>query len=270
MHPKISVNTLSLAPAPFDRQIETISALGAQGTSPDLIQLEAFGLASSIRTLRDSGLETVTLTHRSFAFATSEQAELGRDRLNRTIEVAAEIGAMSVLLTTGGCERLSFLDATNRFAETIAPCVEHASAAGVTLCIEPTSHLYADASFAHRFSDTSFIAEKAGINVAIDLFACWFDSDIESAIAQFSQATALVQVSDYIHADRSLPCRAVPGDGAIPLDRLVAAILRAGYTGWFDLEIIGPRLQAEGQEAGLLRAGEFVGRMIEQGADTNG
>jgi hypothetical protein len=76
-------------------------------------------------------------------------------------------------------------------------------------------------------------------------------------------ATALVEVSDYCHGDRGLPCRAVPGDGVIPLARMVPAIMGAGFRGYFDLEIIGPRLNAEGAEQGLLRAGAYMNKLLE-------
>jgi sugar phosphate isomerase/epimerase len=166
-------------------------------------------------------------------------------------------------MTTGGRGELSWAAAAERFAEAMAPCAEAARAAGIHLGIEPTSHLYADVSIAHRLADASSLARRAGISVMIDLFACWADADIESAIADAGALTALVQVSDYVYGDRGLPCRAVPGDGAVPLNHLIPAIVRAGFTGRFDLEIIGPRLQAEGEETGLARAAERVGRILE-------
>ena len=116
---------------------------------------------------------------------------------------------------------------------------------------------------AHRLADTVAIARKAGVGVVMDLFGCWFDADIDEAIAAAAPLSAMVQVSDYVYGDRGLPCRAVPGDGAVPWQHLVARIAQAGFTGWFDLEIIGPRLQAEGVEAGLTRAAQRIGAWLE-------
>ena len=65
---------------------------------------------------------------------------------------------------------------------------------------------------------------------------------------------ASVQVSDYVAGDKSFPCRAVPGDGMIPLERIIGWILEAGYTGGFDLELIGPRIDAEGRLEATRRA----------------
>jgi sugar phosphate isomerase/epimerase len=72
----------------------------------------------------------------------------------------------------------------------------------------------------------------------------------------------LVQVSDYVLGDRTYPCRAVPGDGAIPLERLIGDLLDAGYAGVFDIELVGPRIAAEGPRVACTRAGEYVSEIL--------
>ena len=261
-HPAISINALCLPPAPLDQHAQVVARLGVGAISPDLEHVRGFGVAATARVLRDTGLAVATLTHRAFAFATPEDAAEARERLLRTIEVAVAIDAPTITLTTGGRGTLAWGEAAARFAEAIAPCGEAARASRVKLSLEPTSHLYADASIAHRLSDTVALVRAAGIHVGIDLFACWFDADIEDAIAAAVPHAALVQVSDYVLGDRGLPCRAVPGDGAIPLARLLPLIHAAGYRGYYDIEVIGPRLETEGIEAGLRRAVAHVGQLV--------
>ena len=262
MHPAISINTLSLAPADLSAQIDTIAGIGARAISPGIEQVEQLGAEQTARRIRDAGLEVATLTHRAFGFATPANVESARERLAHTLEVAATIGAQTVIMTTGGRGGLTWTQAADAFAEAVAPCALLAEQADVCLGIEPTSHLYADASIVHRLADVTAVARKASVSVIIDTFACWFDSDIEEAIADAGPLLALIQVSDYVYGDRGLPCRAVPGDGAIPFERLVPAIAATGFTGYFDLEIIGPRLQSEGQEQGLRRAAEHIGKLL--------
>ncbi len=263
MHPAISINTLCLPPAPLGAMIEQVARIGARGISSEVDLVDAFGVAESARAIRDAGLAVATLTHRAFAYATPPETAAARERLLQSIAVAAEIGADTVIMTTGGRGALAWPEAAERFAEAMRPCAEAALAAGIVLGIEPTSHLYADVSIAHRLRDALTLARMAGIGVMIDLFACWTDADIDAAIDDAGSTIALVQVSDYVYGDRGLPCRAVPGDGAIPLDRLIPGIGRAGFTGWFDLEIIGPRLAAEGADAGLRRAAAYIGQLLE-------
>lgn len=264
MHPAISINTLSLVPDTLAAQIEFVARLGATAISPDITQLAENELRVAARQLRDAGLAIALLTHRSFGFARASETEQARERLAHSIESAAELGAPALLMTTGGRGCLDWNEAVDRFAQAIAPSVELAAAAGIRLAIEPTSHLYCDVSITHRLSDTTAIARRAGIGIIPDLFACWTDSHIEAAIAEAGPDILAVQVSDYVPGDRSLPCRAVPGDGAVQFDRLVPAITATGFRGFFDLEIIGERLQREGQEQGLARAARHIGDLLDQ------
>ena len=54
----------------------------------------------------------------------------------------------------------------------------------------------------------------------------------------------------------------VPGDGAIPLERLLGELLEAGYTGVFDLELVGPRIESEGNRAASRRAAERISEIL--------
>jgi sugar phosphate isomerase/epimerase len=263
MHQQISINTLCFPAAPFGTHVDAVARLGARGISPVVAALLEFGLAESALAVRDAGLDVATITHLSFGYATPQATAEARERLRRTIDIAAGIGGQSVIMTTGGRGDLSWGEAAEAFAEAMAPCAEAAREAGITIGIEGTSHLYADVSIAHRLSDTAMLARMAGIAVMLDTFACWFDSDIETAIAEAGPLIGLVQVSDYVFGDRGLPCRAVPGDGASRLDRMIPAIAATGFSGYYDLEVIGPRLADEGAEVGLRRAAAYIGGLLE-------
>ena len=182
-HRKISINTLSFKPAKLDAHVNAVARLGASAISPGLEDVSAFGAAATKQAISDAGLVIATLTHRAFGYVTPEQATQARARLDATLAIAETIEAQTVTLTTGGRGALSWVEAAARFAEEIAPCARRAEAAGIKLTLEPTSHLYADASIAHRLSDTISLARSAGIHVGIDVFACWVDADIEDAIA---------------------------------------------------------------------------------------
>ena len=255
---RISINTLCLSAAHLAEQAEAVVRLGISAISPVISQVIDFGVDQSSRLFRDSGLRVAAVTHLAFGYATAEEAAKERERLLATISIAERIGAETVIMTTGGRGGLAWSDAAARFAAEVAPCAERAQKAEIKLMIEPTSHLYADVSIVHRLSDAVRLARDADIHVAIDLFACWADSDIEAAITAAVPIAGLVQVGDYVYGDRSLPCRAVPGDGAVPLDRLIALIEGSGFRGTYDIEVIGPRLAMEGHQAGLRRTTTYV------------
>lgn len=191
-------------------------------------------------------------------------APAARDALLTVIDAAAMVGARVVYMLTGGRGALSWPQAADRFSAMIAPCVEHAKRAGVALAIENASSLYADIHIAHTLRDTITLAEMSGLGVCIELFHCWAEGDVEAMVQRALPRTELIQLSDYVLGDRALPGRAVPGDGAIPLEAFVAQALAGGYAHGFDLELIGPRIQAEGRLQSARRACDVVGAMLDR------
>jgi sugar phosphate isomerase/epimerase len=61
-------------------------------------------------------------------------------------------------------------------------------------------------------------------------------------------------VSDFKVGTMRASERVVIGDGDIPLARIVRALAAAGYAGWYDIELLGPAIEAEGYEAVVPRA----------------
>jgi sugar phosphate isomerase/epimerase len=187
-----------------------------------------------------------------------------RDALLRVIDAAAAVGARVVYMLTGGRGDLTWPQAAERFGAIIAPCVERAKRAGVALAIENASSLYADIHLAHTLRDTITLAEASGIGVCIELFHCWAEGDFEAMVQRALPRTELIQLSDYVLGDRALPARAVPGDGAIPLEAFIGQALSGGYAHGFDLELIGPRIDAEGRLQSARRACQVVGAMLDR------
>jgi sugar phosphate isomerase/epimerase len=61
-------------------------------------------------------------------------------------------------------------------------------------------------------------------------------------------------VSDFTVGTMAASQRVVIGDGDIPLRRICHALADAGYAGWYDIELLGPAIEAEGYAAVVPRA----------------
>jgi len=190
--------------------------------------------------------------------------DAARTELFRLIDAAAATGARCIYMLTGGRGEFTWEQAAERFAYTVEPCVQAARANGVALAIENASALYADLHIAHSLRDTITLAELADVGICIDLFHCWAEADLPGLLGAALPRTELIQLSDYVLSDRALPARAVPGDGAIPIEPFVAQALAGGYRHGFDLELIGLRIEAEGALAAAQRAGDTVAAMLER------
>lgn len=266
MHPRISVNNICFMMEPLATQLGYWPQLGVKRVSVLGPQLDGEGKALVQQALRAGNLQLETIVHPfSSVHALDSDAEVlsqARERLSARIAEAQDVGATSIYMTTGGHGGLAWEQAAAAFADAIAPCVAQAQTAGIALMIENAPAQYADLHIAHTLRDTITLSEIANIGLCIDVIGCWTEAGLDKLIAQAVPRCQLVQVSDYVLGDRALPGRAVPGDGNLPLKRLLGAILDAGYTGVFDLELLGPRIDQEGAFAAARRAVDNLGELL--------
>jgi sugar phosphate isomerase/epimerase len=267
MHPRISVNQICFPGASLDTLAGHWRALDAHRVSFVSPTVLAKDLSPVQRALAagDHVVETITHVFLPGQHLSSDPAswQAGREHLSTLIQRARTLGARSIYLITGGHGALTWEEAADAFSAAVAPCAAQARDAGIALMIENAPPLYADVHLAHSLRDTVTLAETAGIGVCIDLFACWTEAGLRDSIARAVPRCAVIQVGDYVYGDRALPSRAVPGDGHIPLQRLMGWALEAGYAGAFDLELLGPRIDREGHFPATARAAERVGAILQ-------
>lgn len=265
LHPRVSVNSLCFPGADLAEMEGHWRAVAPHRIS-FVSNLVPDDLAVAHRIVGSGGFRLEAVTHLFFNvqnIVPEESAyDVERARLNRVIDAVAALGGTAVYMMTGGHAGMTWDDAAAAFSDAVAPCVAHAREAGVALLIETCSPLYADGHLAHSLRDTVALAELSGVGVCIDIWACWAEAGLRQTIERAAPRLSLVQVSDYVYGDRSLPCRAVPGDGDIPLERILGWILETGYVGAFDLELIGPRIDAEGRRVATRRAAEVLGELL--------
>lgn len=267
MHERICIHPMCFAGATFRELAENWRKLGARRVGLISNHIADEGLAAVQDAIGSGGHRVETINHVFLPFgAHLDGGEASwqepRARLSRLIEDAKVLGAHSIYIMSGGRGALTWEDAAECFARALAPCVAQAKDAGIALLIEDASPLYAEIHLAHNLRDTLTLAEIAGIGVCIDFFACWTEAGLQETIRRATPRCHLVQVCDYVYGARSLPSRAVPGDGVIPVKRLIGWLLDAGYEGAFDLELLGPRIDKEGHLAAAKRAAENVGEIL--------
>jgi sugar phosphate isomerase/epimerase len=242
VHPRISVSAISTMTWDIERDIEFWAETGITNVGVSMRKLDQFGIEKGVRRLREAGVRV------------SNVIGTGTSGIAAGIDVAAELGAECLVFTSGPAGRATWEQAAAALARTLAPIAGKARAVGVPLALEHTNSLRADVGFVHTLRDAVDLARMLDVGVCMEVNACWGERALGETIATGVDRIRLVQLSDYVVGTLSTPDRAVPGDGDIPLDRIVGQLLGAGYTGTFDLELIGPRIEAEGYERAVPRA----------------
>jgi sugar phosphate isomerase/epimerase len=182
----------------------------------------------------------------------------------RMLRLAVEVGAGSMYVCTGGAGSLTWEQAADAFGAAIAPSVALAKELGIPLAFETTNTFRSDVSFVFNLRDAVELARAAGVGVVLDLHACWFERGFADLVRANVDLIALVQVSDFVLGTFDTPNRAVPGDGDVPLERLLGSVLDAGYEGAFDLELLGPRIENEGYAAAIRRSVDHTSKILDR------
>jgi sugar phosphate isomerase/epimerase len=261
--PRVSVSAICTYQWSLDQDLAFYAAHGIRDVGVSLAKLERHGVGDGATRVRDAGLRVTNLIGLGpFHLAEPEQWTAQRDRLLRAVEASVTVGAECMVLTTGPAGALPWEDAADRFAEALEPVLRASAATGVPIALEHTNSLRVDVGFVHTLRDAIDLARRLDIGVCMEINACWAERGLAETIQNGIDAITIVQLSDYEIGTKSTPNRLVPGDGDIPMERIVGQVLAAGYPGPFDLELIGPRIDEEGYESSSKRAVEYVGDLL--------
>jgi sugar phosphate isomerase/epimerase len=227
---------------------------GVTNVGLSLRKLEAAGLDAGVALVSAAGLRVTNLLGLGFPLADRARWPAHQRRLVEAADAARAVGAGCMVLTTGPAGPLTWEEAAEALAEALEPVVAACRRRGVPLALEHTNSLRADVSFLHTLRDAVDLARSLDVGVVVELNACWAERGLRQSLASAVERAALVQVSDYVVGTLRTPDRAVPGDGDIPLARLIGWLEQAGYAGVYDIEMMGPRVEAEGYEPAIRRA----------------
>jgi sugar phosphate isomerase/epimerase len=264
MHPRLVINGVALSHISLDEAIGSLADAELIRVGFQDLKLDEFGWDRSVDLLAASGLEVVYLIHTTmFTLSRPELWSGERERLARTVQTADALGARLVYSMTGPGDSLTFEAAASAFSEALSPALTAAHSQNVSLAVENQNQLRFENSIIYNLCDLADLAELSGINAVAEMYYTWREPRLDDTVRRLTPHLRLVQLSDYTLGTKSMPDRVVPGDGIIPLERIVASFLEAGYSGPFDLELVGPRIVAEGVPA-LQRGARYLTEILEQ------
>jgi sugar phosphate isomerase/epimerase len=249
-------------PLPFGEELALWDELGVRQVGLLTNKVDAFGRERAVAALHERSMRATTVITSMFDLADPTTWDATRGAVDDSIDLAAELGGCTYF-TPGRRDGRTFDELAASLAEAVAPCVKYAESRGVMLAIEPS--LRTDVSFVHTLRDGTDVAARAGIGVIADVGNCWMERDPEESVRRAGERLAVFQLSDAVYGTFERPSpggRVVPGDGDLALDEFVRAALDAGYTGAFELEVVGPAIEAEGHAAALRRAVERTDELL--------
>jgi sugar phosphate isomerase/epimerase len=255
---RVSMSQVTTLGWPFERDAAFYPTAGVSAIGVSVHKLDAIGVDQARALLGATGLTVSCLTS-SGMFPLDDPAgvDAALARTRRHLAAAAALGAESLFILPGHAPSLSWEEAAERARPILRALVADAAAARVRLAIEPVSQLRVDLGFIHTFHDALDVADEIDspwLGVVLEVNNAWIERGLYRNIAERTDRIAVVQVNDFKVGTLQASDRVVMGEGDIPLARICRSLEAAGYDGWWDIELLGPRIEAEGYESVVPRA----------------
>jgi len=260
VHPRLALNSLSTATWSLEQDLDLYTELGVPAGAWYAEKLERAGIDRAVDLIGQSGIRSVQVFARGFTLHDRSSWVDDRIRLRRAVEAAVALGAPWVALTAGPAGDLDWDEAADALGEAIAPLLGH----GVGIAIEPSLPVRVEVGFLHSLRDGVDLADRLDVGTVVECNYVFAERDLAGTLRRGADRIATVQVSDLVSPSTTIPDRAVPGDGVIPLRRVLGLAIDAGYRGDVEIEMLGPRIEAEGYGSAVRRAVAEVDRMLQE------
>jgi sugar phosphate isomerase/epimerase len=207
----------------------------------------AYGLERAASLMRESGLDVSSLCRGGFF-----QRPDWFDDNRRAIDEAAALGAGTLVLVSGGLPDGSRdIDRARRHVgEAIGRLVDHATASGVRLAIEPLHPMFcSDRCVVASLGQALALAAPyppAAVGVCVDTYHLWWDDTVSDLLRAHPERIAAFQLADWI---TPLPAgvltgRGLPGQGCIDLAGFTRLVHELGYDGYTEVEVFNEEVWA--------------------------
>jgi len=256
---RLCVHTITTRPWSIEEAVGRYSKAGIRGITVWRQALEGRDASAAGRMIRDSGLSVVSLCRGGFFPSPTAK---GRDEAvgenKRCIDQAAALGAPLIVLVCGAVTGQALEESRKQIRDGIAAVLDHASAAGVRLAIEPLHPMYADSRSAvntmRQAREMRSLLGSPWLGVAVDLYHVWWDEDLEQEIAACGRDGSLFafHICDWKTPTTDLlNDRGLMGEGCIPVRKIRGWVEAAGFNGFNEVEIFSTSRWATDQGAYL-------------------
>jgi sugar phosphate isomerase/epimerase len=258
-HPRLSVNALCSISWSFDQDLALWEELGIRHAGLMGNKL-AEGRADKVARFNAAGLRSSTVVCGGLPIGSPEKWDDARVWVKDHLDMAAETGGRSAYGPPGRNTGAPWREVLDAYAQIVEPCVAYARERGLRFSMEPT--VRTDVSFVNSLRDAVDVAERTGVGLIVDFGNCWMERDLREVLQRAAPHIDLVQIDDVKIGP--MTDRVNLGEGELPIHRLMDEVLSTGYAGVFDLEVLGPSIEAEGYESAIKRGVDKASALLTE------
>jgi sugar phosphate isomerase/epimerase len=266
VHPRISVSQVSSRSWTIDDDLAFYEEQGIERIGVWMTKLAADGdpLTAAGQIVAHGPRVSSLAVANPFALEDRRDWPGQAETLSEAIDVAKALACDTIVLPFGRGTSLGWERSADALEEALGPTLREAQRQGIWFLLEFTNPLRTDVSFVHSLRDALDLSWRLDTGVCMEITASWYERNLVGSIHAGVAGIGLVQVADYAIGTHDTPNRLVPGDGDIPLERIIGQLLETGYEGLFELELIGPAIDAEGYGSAIARSIDWLDKVFDQ------
>ena|GEM_PF-471726 len=249
--PKFSMMEYVALDLPFAEELRVFTAAGAGGVGLSLFKpprSRRGPVAEMVEVVRASGTQVtycwpeVPSVLPIPGFAGSRNWRERVDAMVARVTDIARLGSLGVGCVTGPAGELAEAEAWRIVVDGLREVASAADAAGLRVAVEPIHPDEGDVfSFVSTISGAARLIADIGLaNVGIvaDVWHLHGQADVVVELERHADMIDLVHVCDRREPTRSTCDRVLPGDGVADVVGILGALKRAGYNGFYELEVL--------------------------------
>lgn len=273
MNARISVNQRSCPKWSLDEALDHFESIGIDAIGIDVEALfrvddDTLDIVGIHERLDSAGMRITNLRVPGlFDLADPDRWHDERETASRVMDLALELRPDVITFASGSPGTLPWERAADSFHEAMHQIIMEAEREDLTVAIEHTDPMLVDTGFIHTLHDALDMSWRMDTGVCMVIDSCWSERNLVGTIAAGVDRISLVRVADRAIGDRVAGTSLVPGDGDIPLGRIIRQLLDAGYPGWFDILVTDPRTAPDGYADAILRARDHLTGILEESGD---
>ena len=231
---------MSTLAAGFEDDVRTYAAAGLDGIGIWEMKLADGPDDEAVALLRESGLGSATAVPAVPSIlplpllAGPGDPRERIDSILRSLHRLAPFEPAAVLCITGPGDRAAALRG-------LREVVAEAERLGLRIALEPFQREGLENwSIPSTLGDAAAIVEKIGspaLGIQFDVWHLWNSLDLYDEVERHAPLIAGVHVNDWREPTRGWADRVLPGDGVAPVAAILGALDRAGWDGFYDIEI---------------------------------
>jgi len=230
--------------------------------------LHDFGEAKGATLLEELGLEVSALSWAGgFTGSDGRNFDDAVEDAKQAIQLAEELHAGCLVIYSGARAGHINKHAVRVFMSALEELVPFAEAHRVCLAIKPIRHPYGrNWTFLRHVSDALKVLEvfhSPNFKMVLDLYEFADQKEVINHLPGLIPHLALVQFGDRVKPPREEPNRRLPGSGSLPLEATMTQLMRLGYRGAFDVELMGSDVQQFSYEEMLSHSVRYWTESIE-------